>query len=118
MVTSGISAPPTDEVAAVCGAMMPSGMPVPSSAFLRPYCISAAVGDERRDGGAGAGHEPDDDADERAAQERHPGAPAPPSSPGKRVLTSATPSTATETKPFSSRENTSPRPYAPTITTR
>ncbi len=37
---------------------------------------------------------------------------------GRRVFTSATPSTATETKPFSIRENTSPRPYAPTITTR
>ena len=40
IVTSGIIAPPTDAVAAVCGAMMPSGMPVPSSLFLRPYCIS------------------------------------------------------------------------------
>ena len=42
----------------------------------------------------------------------------PPATLGRRVLTSATPSTATETKPFSIRENTSPRPYAPTITTR
>ena len=37
---------------------------------------------------------------------------------GRRVFTSLTPSTATETKPFSIREKTSPRPYAPTITTR
>ena len=40
IVTSGISAPPTEDVAAVCGATIPSGIPVPSSARRRPYCSS------------------------------------------------------------------------------
>ncbi len=41
IVSSGIMAPPTDEVAAVCGATIPSAMPVPSSRRRLPYCPSA-----------------------------------------------------------------------------
>ena len=41
MVKSGIIAPPTEEVAAVCGAMMPSAMPLPSSLPRLPYWPSA-----------------------------------------------------------------------------
>ncbi len=40
MVSSGIMAPPTEAVAAACGATMPSGMPVPISLRRRPYCAS------------------------------------------------------------------------------
>ena len=69
MVISGIMAPPTEAVAAVCGATMPSGMPVPISVAALAVLPLDAIGDERGDGGAGAGHDPDDDADQRAAHE-------------------------------------------------
>ncbi|MNC88704.1 hypothetical protein D3C83_45480 [compost metagenome] len=41
IVSSGISAPPTDAVAAVWGARIPSGIPLPSSLRRFPYCASA-----------------------------------------------------------------------------
>ena len=40
MVSSGTMAPPTEAVAADCGATMPSAMPVPSSRRRLPYWLS------------------------------------------------------------------------------
>ena len=40
IVTSGMIAPPTEAVAAACGATMPSAMPLPMSCLRRPYCAS------------------------------------------------------------------------------
>ena len=39
-VSSGIMWPATEAVAPICGATMPSGIPVPNSCRRRPYCFS------------------------------------------------------------------------------
>ena len=68
-VSSGTSAPPVSALLAPSGAATPSGAPCAELLRMLRHRLLDAVGDERRDGRAGARQAADQEADHRAVEE-------------------------------------------------